>query len=195
MTLLKTIGKGLLYIIGLPFFLIVLTGVAIYGIFMLLFMFIKSIVFFFTGRSLDDDLPEDIRAKEIKNGRNRPANENPAPVVTEEPPVQPAVEPAPTRTIEDVVFGPEEPSENIVETIEEPVQEEVLEDPVVEQEPVEEEPEPEIDTPEVVVDTAPETTEINIGEYVPNNTSRFINDEDDEEEDSGVTISFGDEDE
>ena len=66
MAILKAVGRGFLYIIGLPFFLIVLLGTAVAGLFMLVFMFVKSIFLFFTGRSLDDDLPEDIKTVKVE---------------------------------------------------------------------------------------------------------------------------------
>ena len=105
MTLLKNVGKGILYIIGLPFFLIVLLGTAVMGLFMLVFMFFKSIILFFTGRSLDDDLPEDIKVKEIKTGRSSSAPVNNSPREEEEDIVQPYVAPVNnSSTIEDAVF-------------------------------------------------------------------------------------------
>ena len=77
--LLKSFGKGILYIIGLPFFILILLLYAIYGIFLFLYMIVKAIVLFFTGRSLFEDLPEDRKAKEILH---------PTPKVTEEKPIE-----------------------------------------------------------------------------------------------------------
>ena len=193
MALLKNVGKGILYIIGLPFFLIVLLGTALMGLFMLVFMFFKSIILFFTGRSLDDDLPEDIKVKEIKTGRSSSAPVN-NPPREEEPVVQPYVAPVNnSSTIEDAVFGHP--------TYEAPVREE----PVVEQ-PVQEEPIPEtpitptapIEEPvssiEIEEEPVQNTTEIDIGQYVPHTSGSRIIDEEEEEEDSGVTITYGDDD-
>ena len=67
-TIFKSIGKGILYILIAPFYVLGLLLIAIAGLFGLLYLFIKSIVLFFTGRSLRDDLPEDRKAKAIKNG-------------------------------------------------------------------------------------------------------------------------------
>lgn len=61
----KNFGKGILYLLVLPFTLVILSIYAVVGLFAFLFMGIKSIVLFFTGRSLYDDLPEDKKAKEI----------------------------------------------------------------------------------------------------------------------------------
>lgn len=63
--LLKGLLKGILYIIALPFFLLAILLYALYGIFLFLFMVIKMIVLFFTGRSLFEDLPEDKKAKAL----------------------------------------------------------------------------------------------------------------------------------
>ena len=192
MALLKNVGKGILYIIGLPFFLIVLGITALMGLFLLVFMFFKSIILFFTGRSLDDDLPEDIKVKEIKTGRSASTAivNNP---VEEQPIVQPYVAPqGNASTIEEAVFGHPTYEVPIREepVIEEPVEEPIIETPVA---PVEEEPVSSIEINEEPISNA---TEIDIGEYVPKTSgSRFIDDEEEEEEDSGVTISYGDDDE
>ena len=187
--LLKNVGKGILYIIGLPFFLIVLVGTAIMGILLLVFMFIKSIFLFFTGRSLDDDLPEDIKVKEMKNGgANSTTNNTTREVVNDEPPVQPFVTPQENATtIEEAVFGHE--------TYEVPVQEEPIVEEPAEPEPVfEEEPQTSDDDIDEI-STEEEPTEISIGQYVPHTSgSVFIDEEEEEEPDSGVTITYGDDD-
>ena len=179
--LLKNVGKGILYIIGLPFFLIVLLGTAVMGILLLVFMFIKSIFLFFTGRSLDDDLPEDIKVKEIKNGGNTSTTTTANTTreeVRDEPVVQPYIAPTGnTTTIEDAVFGHQ--------TYEAPTQEE----PVIEEEPqTSDDDVDEISTE----DTA--TNDNNIGQYVPHTSGSLYIDEEEEETDSGVTITYGDED-
>ena len=56
-------------------------------------MFFKSIILFFTGRSLDDDLPEDIKVKKIKSGRSDSTPVSNTVVNEEEPMVQPYVAP------------------------------------------------------------------------------------------------------
>jgi len=63
----KSFGKGILYLFVLPALLV---GVAIYGVvalFIFLFLTIKGLVLFFSGRSLYDDLPEDEEAKRRLN--------------------------------------------------------------------------------------------------------------------------------
>lgn len=59
----KNFGKGILYVLVLPFLLI---GLAVYGVvalFVFIYLAIKGLVLFFTGRSLYEDLPEDKEAK------------------------------------------------------------------------------------------------------------------------------------
>ena len=87
--LLKSFGKGILYVIGLPFFLLALLLYGIYGIFLFLFMLLKGIILFFTGRSLFEDLPEDRKAKEILH---------PTPKVEEKPQI--SEQPTPTKVEE-----------------------------------------------------------------------------------------------
>ncbi len=76
----KNFGKGVLYVLVLPFLLV---GMAIYGVvalFIFIFLAIKGLVLFFTGRSLYEDLPEDIEAKK----RLAPASSNEQTPVTNE---------------------------------------------------------------------------------------------------------------
>lgn len=59
----KSFGKGILYILVLPVLLIALAVYLVISIFVFIFLFIKSVVLFFAGHSLHEDLPEDIEAK------------------------------------------------------------------------------------------------------------------------------------
>ena len=175
--LLKNVGKGILYILGSPFFVLVMTLAAILGIFIIIITFIKSIILFFTGRSLDDELPEDKRAREIKQGirpEPQPVPARPQPVIQEQP----------TVTVTPTVAPKEEPK--VTREVVRPVEEEEIEEE--EPEPVEE-PEEE----EEVINPAPK--EIN-GTYVPHTSKgRFVKEEDEDiDDDSGVTITFGDDD-
>ena len=197
MSVLKNVGKGILYIIGLPFFLLILVLTGVAGIFVLIFMFFKSIILFFTGRSLDDELPEDRKARQIKEGRpgtiiNAPKEE---PVVNT---YVPEPEPQQANTIEEAVFGPQ------VETMPKP-------EPKPQPKPVEEErssdeifdsilgttsapkEEPEFRTVDI---ETPKTEEDPIREYVPHKSQQRIVEDDDEEDDSLATnIYFGGDDE
>ena len=196
MSVLKTVGKGILYILGLPFFLIILVGTGIAGIFVLIFMFFKSIILFFTGRSLDDALPEDKKAKQIKEGRTAPA----AGPILEQPvytnntytqQVPPEPTPQPT-TIEEAVFG--QPEEKI------PFEDEIQPAPAAQ---------PERSTDEIFesilgteqkeekytnVNVQPENNDDEpIGQYIPHKSNqRIVEDTEEEEEDNSATnIYFG----
>lgn len=68
----KSFGKGILYLLVLPFLLVILAVYGVVGLFVFLFMAIKGLILFFTGRSLFDDLPEDKKAKEIIAAQARP---------------------------------------------------------------------------------------------------------------------------
>ena len=61
----KGLAKGLLYILFFPFGLLAIFLYAIFGLFVFIYQFIKLIVLFFTGRSLQSDLEEDIEVKKI----------------------------------------------------------------------------------------------------------------------------------
>ena len=66
MAILKTVGKGLLYVLAFPAIII---GVALYsvlGIFIFLFQCGKLIFLFFSGRNLSNELEEDIQVKAIQ---------------------------------------------------------------------------------------------------------------------------------
>lgn len=68
----KSFGKGILYLLVLPFLVVILAIYGVVGLFAFLFMALKGLVLFFTGRSLFDDLPEDKKAKEILAAQARP---------------------------------------------------------------------------------------------------------------------------
>lgn len=70
----KNFGKGVLYVLVLPFLLV---GMALYGVvalFIFIFLAFKGLILFFTGRSLYEDLPEDIEAKK-RLGATAPGSE------------------------------------------------------------------------------------------------------------------------
>ena len=77
-SLLKTFGKGILYVLGLPFFIIVLVLFAIFGIFAFIWQAIKSIFFFFSGQKFFPELPEDKELRLMKETANQsPYQEEP----------------------------------------------------------------------------------------------------------------------
>lgn len=68
-TLFKNIGRGILYIFVLPLLLVALAVYAVVAIFIFIYLAIKGLVLFFSGRSLYEDLPEDIEAKKRLGGK------------------------------------------------------------------------------------------------------------------------------
>ena len=68
--ILKKCGRGILYIITLPILLLVLAIYAVIGVVQFFFVGIKSIWYFFTGRNLFGEFPEDVKAREILEGKN-----------------------------------------------------------------------------------------------------------------------------
>lgn len=61
--LFKNFGKGFLYILVLPVLAVALAVYGVVALFIFVFLAIKGLFLFFTGRSLYGDLPEDIEAK------------------------------------------------------------------------------------------------------------------------------------
>ena len=66
----KSVGKGALYVLALPFGLLAIVLYAVFGVFVFFFQFVRLIILFFTGRNLRSDLPEDIKAREIIEAKN-----------------------------------------------------------------------------------------------------------------------------
>ena len=76
---LKSLGRGILYVVGLPFLLAFVAIYAVFSFFIIAFMFFKAVVLFFMGRSLFDELEEDKKAKEVLANianRNQPVAPN-----------------------------------------------------------------------------------------------------------------------
>lgn len=108
--LLKTFGKGILYVLGFPFFLVALVLFGVIGLFVFIFQLIRSIIFFFTGQKFFPELPEDRQLRLMREGPEKeeaPASEMPTP------------EPAPQPQKEDPIIFP-----FVSEPEEEPVSEE-----------------------------------------------------------------------
>ena len=207
----KGFGKGILYLFVLPFLLVFLVFYGIYGLGVFLVMFVKSVILFFTGRSLDDDLPEDKKAKEILDV-NKPkdvvveSQQAPAPQATNDPFImyKPMVDPtiAPDEsynpnpydapTVEEGLFGKKEeikeekplPEETIIE-------EEIPQDIAPEYENKIEEP---ISNPQTETNGFEEiitSGSDDANKYQPRGIEDFSIDEVEEEEsDDGVGISF-----
>ena len=78
-SLLKTFGKGFLYVLGLPFFLVALALFGAIGLLAFVFQILKSIVFFFTGHKFFPELKEDRELRQLKEKMNQ-SNETSEPV-------------------------------------------------------------------------------------------------------------------
>ena len=190
MSVLKNVGKGILYIIGLPFFLLILVGTGIAGIFVLVFMFFKSIILFFTGRSLDDELPEDRKARMIKEGGNPNDSLRDEPMVSSQVYEQPKA-PQPNN-IEEAVFGSNIQQEPIKEEDIEPerTSDEIFDNIFANTTPAQD---PEEDYGSVDIQRS-EPDDEPIGEYIPHkSTQRIVNNSEPEEEEdhSASNIYFG----
>ncbi len=84
--LLKTFGKGILYILGFPFFIVALLIFGVIEIFLFIFHLFKSIIYFFTGQKFFPELPED---KELRLKQEAAyAAANPQPIIDQDPIIQ-----------------------------------------------------------------------------------------------------------
>lgn len=72
--ILKSIGRGALYVLAFPFGLLAIALYGVFGVFVFFFQFVRLIVLFFTGRNFKSDLPEDVEAKKIIE-KNKPKEE------------------------------------------------------------------------------------------------------------------------
>ena len=176
----KNFGKGILYVLVLPFLLV---GMALYGVvafFVFLFLCVKGLILFFSGRSLYEDLPEDKEAKKRLAMVNNPVSETATPsgkaTVVNTTPIISATSDA------DPFYVPEYLKE-------EGAVEEVKETPVIE-ETFEEEPIPEEEISYVEEEKKIEPEEAIIIEKKPQNSTILEIDEDDDDSDSGVNIDF-----
>ena len=144
----KSFGRGILYVLVLPIFLVVLALYAVVSLGIFFFMCIKWLILFFTGRSLFDDLPEDKQAKAILNA-NAPKQENvttdlndfsrnediafkPGPVIPEE-------DYNPTEEDKDPFYVPEYLKQHVEEKQIEEVEQESLQEETYQEEEIEEE--------------------------------------------------------
>lgn len=148
-SLLKTFGRGILYVLGLPFFILALLIFAVIGLFAFLFQAIKSIIFFFTGQRFFPELPEDKELRLLKEKQNAPIEadkdiitpyheikdmeepqEDLMSNLTREntPEVTPTPTPAPAASVEEACFKPSFETEVKEEepVIEEDIHEEVI---------------------------------------------------------------------
>ena len=188
----KNFGKGVLYVLVLPF---LVAGMALYGVFALfvfIFLAIKGLILFFTGRSLYEDLPEDKEAKKriaIANGQYVP--EEPVAKIQEEI-IKDKEEPA--KVENDPFYIPDylktDEDRQLVNQKDETPLEQFLEEK--KQEPVPPEPqiEPAFEQEQVVQEEPKE--EIIMQKSTQNSAFLEINEDDDhdDDDDSGVKIDF-----
>ena len=120
--LLKTFAKGLLYVIGLPFFLVALAIFGVIGLIAFIFQIIKSIIFFFTGQKFFPELPEDKELRLLKEGPKEPVSNS-----------EMVNEPVKEETNSVFTFLKEEPQEATLTTQSEPVIEENKPVPTIEE--------------------------------------------------------------
>ena len=194
--LLKTFGKGILYIIGLPFFIVALAIFGVVGIFLFLFQLFKSIFYFFTGQKFFPELPEDKELRLRQEAANAPVNPVVDNQVPEQDPINEYSNPVPP-VIEHVHFD-EEPEPPTFEEPDNSYQavEEACFDDEKEEEPSEleadlnetsnDEPEQTIDLVEPKVESVEEEE---LEEYIPKG-STYVEDIEEEDTHSGVDIDY-----
>ena len=220
--LLKAFGRGILYILCLPFFLVALAIFAVIGLLAFIFQLIKSIIFFFTGQKFFPELPEDKELRLMREAEQARNNPQPQPSVNnqsqggllyeetydeddflEEPAPAASPLPRPNPTIEEVVFE-EEPEEE-VSPIQTPIEEKPAPAPVV-QEVNRPEPEPsqglfheddddslgEFLDPFDAEKEQAEEEELEIYQPKGTNDDIYQIDDDEEDTDSGVNINYND---
>ena len=83
--LLKAFGRGIIYVLCFPFFVVALAIFAVIGLLAFLFQLIKSIIFFFTGQKFFPELPEDKELRLIQEAEE--AKRNPQPQAQTQQPV------------------------------------------------------------------------------------------------------------
>lgn len=191
-SLLKTFGKGILYVIGLPFFIVALVLFGAVGLIAFIVQLFMSIIYFFSGRKFFPDLPEDLELRALREGprannidkeeeEDEPITEayaEPHIVPQEQPPfVYPFFE---EKTPQDETPIVQDVPEDEPEEIESSVEEETKPDPVLFNDD---------SSIEETIDTTSEEEEEELETYVPRSSSFSVNDDDTEEE-SGVDIKY-----
>lgn len=218
--LFKTFGKGILYVIGFPFFILALVIFGIVGLFLFIFHLFKSIFYFFSGRKFFPELPEDKQLRLMREAQNAAANPEPQPVEDIAPQAQPV---APQFVEERPIFVEEPAAQNVEPAYQEPQQqapifeeEPAYQEPVqpqqVEPQPVQPEPQPAAPQKESPKSTIPfhkynrpedpyqntidtssnvdEDGEEVLEEYVPAGSSFSDSLDDDEDTNNGVDINY-----
>jgi len=103
----KVFGKGILYVIGLPFILAFLGLYAIYCLVMFFYMAFKNIVIFFSGGTPNGDMKEDVEAKRILLARQEKQDAvNDLLLRAYAPQPQPQVQPQPVQNNQPTIEQP-----------------------------------------------------------------------------------------
>ena len=203
-SLLKTFGKGILYVIGAPFFIVALALFGAIGLLAFIFQIIKSIIYFFTGQKFFPELAED---KKLRLMQEEAAQEKEAAKTSdvfsplyEEPKVDSEYEkqqaaqpepifvqrtaPQPAKTIEEAIF---EDTSSLEDFINEQEEKEVSEESI-------EETKLEEDHTLLETNEAPKQEEEEFEEletYVPrSSTYSEASDDEENDTDSGVDIDY-----
>ena len=218
--LLKAFGRGIIYVICFPFFIVALAIFAVIGLLAFIFQLIKSIIFFFTGQKFFPELPEDKELRLMQEAEEARRNPQPQPQAQpqmdrpaqgdlmfeetydeddflDEPSPEPMAQPRAQTPIEEIVFE-EEPAPEVTPmptpkpAPQPPIQEMRRPDPEPSKELLREEEEPAGDflNPFDAEEEAAEEEELEI--YQPKGTNDDIYQIDEEDTDSGVNINFDD---
>ena len=137
--LLKAFGRGILYIICFPFFVVAIVFFAAIGLLAFIFQIIKSVIFFFTGQKFFPELPED---RELRLRREaEEAKNNPTSALQTQPatPTEPK-EVVPSSLIFEETFNEKDFEEEPTPTVAIPPSPQPAPAPVVEEKPVVPEP-------------------------------------------------------
>ena len=143
--LLKTFGKGVLYIIGFPFFVVALLIFGVIGIFLFIFHLFKSIIYFFTGQKFFPELPEDKELR-LKQEAAYAAAHPEDTIIDQDPTINENSDPVPPPMIEQVAFSEEPAYEKPI--YQEPKYRPLYEEPEINEPKIEEtlpEQEPEVE--------------------------------------------------
>ena len=193
-SLLKTFGKGLLYVIGAPFFVVALILFGAIGLMAFIFQIFKSIIFFFTGQKFFPELPEDKELRLQKEEAFKQANpvvedttpnivtpifEEEVPAVEKEPAPIAVERSKPEPTIEETVFEDTSSLEDLTNDEEEVPESSIKEEPVEEK--------------HAVLETNDEPEEEEYEEletYVPRSSNYSAADDEENDTDSGVDINY-----
>ena len=203
--LLKAFGKGLLYVVGLPFFLLALLLFAVVGLLLFIYQIIRSIIYFFTGQKFFPELPEDKELRLRKEAANSANEIIDQPVEEHHDIIMPLIEEKP------IVSEPEENSFETVEeacfkdtsieadsSFEEPEQEDDILSSLSREEAVKEETIEETNSFEEMEEDTLKTAEEEevsveqeeeLEEYVPKGSS-ITSDIDEEDTNNGVNIDY-----